>query len=90
MLLYLQQQFMNHRLELLIGKYILREIEHELILNFRHHTWVGHPREAVKIDNEHIAVYSEKNVIASLNTHSGAVGKYISHHFIFHHLKRFK
>ncbi|GAA5817056.1 hypothetical protein MFLAVUS_010593 [Mucor flavus] len=38
-----------------------------------HHTWVGHPREAVKIDNDHLAVYSEKNIIASLNTHSGAV-----------------
>ncbi|KAI7872624.1 uncharacterized protein EV154DRAFT_529119 [Mucor mucedo] len=38
-----------------------------------HHTWVGHPHEAVKIDNDHIAVYTEKNIIASLNTHSGAV-----------------
>lgn len=38
-----------------------------------HHTWVGHPQEAVKIDNNHIAVYSEQNVIASLNTQSGAI-----------------
>ncbi|KAK4519912.1 uncharacterized protein ATC70_010156 [Mucor velutinosus] len=38
-----------------------------------HHTWVGHPREAVKLDNNHIAVYSERNIIASLNTHTGAV-----------------
>ncbi|CEP08079.1 hypothetical protein [Parasitella parasitica] len=38
-----------------------------------HHTWVGHPREAVKLDEKHIAVYSERNIIASLNTDNGAV-----------------
>lgn len=40
----------------------------------RHHTWVGHPREAVKIDDNHIAVYSERNILASLNIETGAVG----------------
>ncbi|KAI8636019.1 hypothetical protein BD408DRAFT_448750 [Parasitella parasitica] len=38
-----------------------------------HHTWIGHPREAIKIDFEHIAVYSERNIIASLNIENGAV-----------------
>lgn len=40
---------------------------------------MGHPQEAVKIDNDHIAVYSEQNVIASLNTQSGAIGT-VHHH----------
>jgi hypothetical protein len=40
----------------------------------RHHSWVGHPREAVKIDEQHIAVYSDKNILASLKTDTGAIG----------------
>ncbi|KAI7900808.1 uncharacterized protein BX663DRAFT_562854 [Cokeromyces recurvatus] len=38
-----------------------------------HHKWVGHPREAFKIDDNHIAVYSEQNVIAALEINNGAI-----------------
>ncbi|KAI8987892.1 hypothetical protein BDF20DRAFT_904770 [Mycotypha africana] len=38
-----------------------------------HHTWVGQPEEAVQLDSRHIAVYSHRNVIASLDTETGAV-----------------
>ncbi|KAI9478581.1 MAG: hypothetical protein EXX96DRAFT_571423 [Benjaminiella poitrasii] len=38
-----------------------------------HHKWVGHPREAFKIDENHIAVYSEQNIIAALNTENGGI-----------------
>lgn len=71
---------MNHRLVPLTGNVkkkgkSRKETRVKYAFFFRHHTWVGHPREAVKIDNDHIAVYSEQNIIASLNTQSGAVGK---------------
>lgn len=81
---------MNHKLAYLIGNLNALSTNYIYIYNkrpnvFRHHTWVGHPREAVKIDNDHIVVYSEKNIIASLDTRSGAVGKHYSHHLFCHH-----
>lgn len=40
-----------------------------------HHTWIGHPREAFNIDDNHVLVYSDRNVFASINKHTGAIGK---------------
>ncbi|KAL4213035.1 hypothetical protein CU097_015490 [Rhizopus azygosporus] len=38
-----------------------------------HHTWIGHPREAFSIDDNHVLVYSDRNVFASINKHTGAI-----------------
>ncbi|OBZ86795.1 ER membrane protein complex subunit 1 [Choanephora cucurbitarum] len=38
-----------------------------------HHIWLGHPREAYKMDDQHMAIYSERNVVASLDINTGAV-----------------
>lgn len=39
-----------------------------------HQTWTGHPREAFNIDDEHIAVYSDRNAFASINIKTGSIG----------------
>lgn len=40
-----------------------------------HHTWIGHPREAFDVDDKHVVVYTDRNVFASINKETGAIGK---------------